>query len=214
MDVQLPDGTVVKNVPEGTTRSQLMARVQKMSPEAFKEIKDEGNVVRPPQMMTPSGEKPELSYSNPDLLRGHPLVRFAEGAASPILGAGQLTANLVGAGGPVNRFLSGSEEQAQQARAQLGSEGVDFWKLGGTVMSPAVEPSAQYNISPEASKILSLLLNFFLRLKVGASLEKRILLDSELDLLTIPNLSIIRYTCLTGRLSIFPTLTPLNPWYI
>ena len=138
MDVQLPDGTVVKNVPEGTTRSQLMARVQKMSPEAFKEIKDEGNVVRPPQMMTPSGEKPELSYSNPDLLRGHPLVRFAEGAASPILGAGQLTANLVGAGGPVNRFLRSSDEQAQEARAQLGSEGADFWKLGGTVVSPAV----------------------------------------------------------------------------
>jgi len=28
-DVRLPDGTIVRNVPEGTTRSQLMARVQK-----------------------------------------------------------------------------------------------------------------------------------------------------------------------------------------
>src|ERR1051325_7231516 len=29
MDVRLPDGTVVRNVPEGTTRSQLMARLAK-----------------------------------------------------------------------------------------------------------------------------------------------------------------------------------------
>jgi hypothetical protein len=29
MDVRLPDGTVVQNVPEGTTRAQLMARVEK-----------------------------------------------------------------------------------------------------------------------------------------------------------------------------------------
>ena len=138
MDVQLPDGTVVKNVPEGTTRSQLMARMQKMSPESFQEIKAEGNVVRPPAMMTPSGEKPELSYSNLDLLRGHPLMRFAEGAASPFLGIAQHTANVYGAGEPINRFLSSADKQAQEARAQLGSEGADFWKLGGTILSPAV----------------------------------------------------------------------------
>lgn len=32
MDVRLPDGTVVTNVPEGTTKSQLMARLGKASP--------------------------------------------------------------------------------------------------------------------------------------------------------------------------------------
>lgn len=31
-DVRLPDGTIVRNVPEGTTRSQLMARVGKAAP--------------------------------------------------------------------------------------------------------------------------------------------------------------------------------------
>ena len=139
MDVQLPDGTVVKDVPEGTTRAQLMSRVQKMSPEMFKEVKAEGNVVKPaPPMFTPSGEKPEPSFTDLNLLRAHPLVRFAEGAASPVIGAGQLAANAVGLGKPVNEFLAGSEQQSQEARSQLGSEGVDFWKLGGTVMSPAV----------------------------------------------------------------------------
>lgn len=104
----------------------------------FKAIKDEGQAVKTPPMFTPSGEKPELSYANPDLLRGHPLVRFTEGAASPIIGTAQLGANLVGAGGPVNEFLASSEKRGEEARSQLGSEGVDFWKLGGTVASPAV----------------------------------------------------------------------------
>lgn len=31
MDVRLPDGTIVRNVPEGTTRAQLMSRVSKGS---------------------------------------------------------------------------------------------------------------------------------------------------------------------------------------
>lgn len=138
MDVQLPDGTIVKNVPEGTTRSQLMARVQKMSPETFKEVKAEGNVSQPPPMFTPSGERPQPSFADPTMLRAHPLVRFAEGAASPVIGAAQLAANAVGVGKPVNEFIASSERQADEARAQLGSEGVDFWKLGGTVVSPAV----------------------------------------------------------------------------
>ena len=30
MDVKLPDGTIINNVPEGTTQSELMARVGKV----------------------------------------------------------------------------------------------------------------------------------------------------------------------------------------
>ena len=138
MDVQLPDGTIVQNVPEGTTRSQLMARVQRMTPQAFQDVKAEGNVSKPPTMFTPSGERPEPSFADPALLRGHPLVRFAEGAASPVIGAVQLGANAVGAGAPVNEFIASSDRRAEEARAQLGNEGIDFWKLGGTVVSPAV----------------------------------------------------------------------------
>lgn len=33
-DVKMPDGTIIKNVPEGTTRAQLMARVGKVAPRA------------------------------------------------------------------------------------------------------------------------------------------------------------------------------------
>mgnify|MGYP001562704914 CR=1 FL=1 len=142
MDVQLPDGTVVKDVPEGVTRSQLMSRLEK-----FKAIKEEGQAVKAPPMFTPSGEKPEPSFSDLNLLRAHPLIRFSEGAAAPILGGAQLAANLVGAGEPVNKFLTSSEQQAEAARASLGSEGVDFWKLSGTVLSPAVLAAMKIPIS-------------------------------------------------------------------
>ena len=136
----MPDGTIIKDVPEGTTKAQLTARLQKaqaMTPDMFRQVKAEGNRP-PPPMFTPSGEKPELSYSNPDVLRGHPLVRAAEGAASPFIGAGQLAANLLGQGAPVNEFLAESQKRADMARQLLGSEGADFWKLGGTILSPAV----------------------------------------------------------------------------
>lgn len=33
-DVRMPDGTIIRNVPEGTTRAQLMARLQKAQPKA------------------------------------------------------------------------------------------------------------------------------------------------------------------------------------
>ena len=138
MDIQTKDGIVLRGIPEGTPEDVIRARITKIRSEKFKEIKDEGQAVNVPSMFTPSGEKPQPSFSDLNLLRAHPLVRFAEGAAAPILGAGQLAANVAGAGGPVNRFLASSEQQAEAARASLGSEGVDFWKLGGTIASPAV----------------------------------------------------------------------------
>lgn len=115
------------------------APAEPMSREAFNAVKAEGNVVPPPTpKFTPSGEKPQPSFTDLNMLRGHPLIRFAEGAASPVIGAGQLAANVAGFGAPVNEFISESERRAQEARGALGSEGVDFWKLGGTVASPAV----------------------------------------------------------------------------
>ncbi len=138
MDIQTKDGILLRGIPDGTPEETIKARIAKIRADKFQEIKAEGNVVKPPPMYTPSGEKGELSYSNPDMIRGHPLVRFAEGAAAPIIGAGQLAANVAGQGAPVNEFLAESERRAQEVRAQLGSEGVDFWKLGGNVASPAV----------------------------------------------------------------------------
>src|SRR3546814_16655803 len=42
-DVRMPDGTVIRNVPEGTTRAQLMARMSKAQPKAQPRAKSTGS---------------------------------------------------------------------------------------------------------------------------------------------------------------------------
>ena len=91
----------------------------------------------PPQRFIPSGERPEPSFADPEMLAAHPLTRFAVGAAEPFIGAAQLAANAVGAGEPVNRHFQQLDKMTQEGRSEGGSEGVDWWKLGGNVASPA-----------------------------------------------------------------------------
>lgn len=86
MDVRLPDGTVVQNVPEGTTQTDLMARVAKMPKNTFAAVKSEGNVVKPPPMFTPSGEKPLPSITDPEMIAANPVMRAAMNAAEPFMG--------------------------------------------------------------------------------------------------------------------------------
>jgi hypothetical protein len=68
MDVRLPDGTVVTNVPEGITQSELMRRVA-------------GSSGEPPTKAEPT---------TAEKIAGHPATRFAVGAGSPALGLLQL----------------------------------------------------------------------------------------------------------------------------
>src|SRR3546814_11751309 len=42
-DVRMPDGTVIRNVPEGTTRAQLMPRMSKAQPKAQPRAKSTGS---------------------------------------------------------------------------------------------------------------------------------------------------------------------------
>jgi hypothetical protein len=42
MDVRLPDGTIITNVPEGTTQSELMRRVGLMAEPSVAPVKDAG----------------------------------------------------------------------------------------------------------------------------------------------------------------------------
>lgn len=125
-----------KGTPEfDTVAAAYKAARGSMSNADFAAVKAEGNIPRPEQF-TPSGEK-DLSYSNPEILAAHPLVRFAKGVGAPVLGAAQLGANMVGAGGPINRVISESDAMTQRGRAELGSTGIDWWNAGGQVLSPA-----------------------------------------------------------------------------
>lgn len=71
MDVRLPDGTIIQNVPEGITKSALMAKVQKVS--------------APEKPLTPAEE--ELGRTGATL-RGMPLGTYADEALGGIAGVG------------------------------------------------------------------------------------------------------------------------------
>lgn len=111
----------------------LAGEVRKMRD--FASLKKEG-APTVPQAYQPSGEK-NYSYTDPQNLAAHPLTRFATGVAAPFIGAGQLAANAVGAGTPVNEHLKQFNDMTQHGRANLGSTGMDWWNAGGQALSPA-----------------------------------------------------------------------------
>lgn len=89
-----------------------------------------------PAMFTPSGEKDTPSWTDPDVIAGNPVTRFATGAASFPIGLFQLGANALGMGDGVNEHLAQLEGMKQSGRAKLGSEGFDVTETAGAVLSP------------------------------------------------------------------------------
>lgn len=125
MDVRLPDGTIVKNVPEGITQSELMARVGKMS-----------SPVTPAKPAT----RPEITDA--EMIAGNPLTRFALGAASPILGAAQLGAELVG-----DKSGSDTLKQLEQMKKRGMSPAADLKRLEQSRATLAKLPGYETAIS-------------------------------------------------------------------
>jgi len=81
MDVRMPDGTVITNVPDGTTRSQLMARVQKMQ---APDTPITPVQVTPAAALPRQGEQPSFI----DRVVASPVGRFVqENVVSPALSA-------------------------------------------------------------------------------------------------------------------------------
>ena len=129
-DIQTKDGITLRGVPKGTPEDQIRARIQQI-----RSLGQEG-APRNPGMVTPSGEK-DLSPTSPANLAGHPLTRFATGAAKPLMGAVQLGANLLGSGDQINEHMRGYNQLEQQGRKNMGSEGFDWWSAVGQALSPA-----------------------------------------------------------------------------
>jgi hypothetical protein len=134
MDVELPNGIVIKDVPEGTPRAQIMERAIR------------GGLARP--------EDFDLAPA--------PTSGFVMGLKDPISGGAQLLPRALAYGtslggaqpNPVSRFFESEArrvdemvraEQAayDQQRAARGETGFDFPRLGGNIVSPAnVVPAA------------------------------------------------------------------------
>lgn len=116
MDVKLPDGTVVTNVPEGTTQSQLMARLGKANklqpfntnpntPSVSATAPDPGSFSKMAaqvgqQAEAIEGETPFLQQPGGDLKKGLPVMGAALGSffGPAGTGLGALAGSSIGAG--------------------------------------------------------------------------------------------------------------------
>lgn len=148
MDIQTKDGILLRGIPDGTPDDEIKARIAKIRAERS---------VPPTEKFVPSGEKdPPIG----EMIAGNPVTRFALGAASPVLGAAQLGANiqdpiyrLLGIpfqpGKGINEHLAQLERMKQGGRAITGDSGFDPVETAGAVVSPpflaaakAVQPAA------------------------------------------------------------------------
>ena len=146
MDVKLPDGTVIRNVPEGTTQSELMARLQKAraQPAAEQVANDPISQGAHAQNITPA-----------EWLAGTPPMRFAAGAAAPFVGAAQLLGNLGGQGDNEKNLFSNQrvqqmDEMKRKGMAASGDE-TDVAGFAGQMLSPA--SMAALKMAPAASTL-------------------------------------------------------------
>ncbi len=133
MDIELPNGTIIQGIPEGTPKSVVMEKAIKAGlaqPEDF-------------------GTQPQQQTNAPS-------SGFLMGIKEPISGAAQLLPKglefISSAGGlapnPVSQFfgseaervraMNAAEEQAyQKQRASQGETGFDVGRLAGNIVSPA-----------------------------------------------------------------------------
>jgi len=114
----------------------------------------DGKEVKPSKMFTPSGEKSVPSITDPEMIAANPVIRGALNAAEPFLGAGQIVANVVGLGKPVNEHLKQLQGIRQRGQEFVEGEGIDYMGraagAAGIMLSPAALKIAKA-LNPAAS---------------------------------------------------------------
>jgi hypothetical protein len=158
MDVRLPDGTIIKNIPDGTTKADLVMKLR-------------GNGMAVPAEWLGADTKPAPT-DREKLLSSAPM-RLAKGGKDPMDGAAQLLQRALpeGAVSAVNKaadFIGGegtflgdvlgikgmtpkqmsadiqnSDAEYEAARKATGQEGFDAMRFAGNVVSPVNAATAR-----------------------------------------------------------------------
>jgi hypothetical protein len=120
-DVRMPDGTLIRNVPEGTTQEEILSRYN--------------------ASQQPEPQQQPVSMTERMFGAGSPTARFLKGAVvDPLLGANQLLAETGLFGETVKQQARGNvravEQAVQEGRKRVGSEGLDLVQLAGNIASP------------------------------------------------------------------------------
>lgn len=128
MDIELPNGTIIQDVPEGTTKDQVMAKAIKAG---LAKAEDFGQTTKPAE--APSG--------------------FMQGLTDPLYGAAQAVGKVLEQvpesvtvmGRPVaasarafsEKVVPQREQQYQAQRTASGQDGLDVGRIAGNVINPA-----------------------------------------------------------------------------
>lgn len=158
MDIELPNGTIIQGVPEGTSKQDIMAKAIKAglaTAEDFGQPSGEVQRGRPtmvndPRLITDTESRPSneglfdklgrvlstpAPLVTPEQLGGSAIGRTVQGVLDPLLGIGQLASQALG-NDTVSQRMQQNELRYEQARKVSGAEGMDVARLVGNVASP------------------------------------------------------------------------------
>jgi hypothetical protein len=135
-DVEMPDGTVIQDVPDGTTKEQVLAKYNAMK----------GTAAQVPDVRTEGFASNEggAAFGVPRQMGGRravvqsvtPLEAVAgDVLKGAVLNPAMAVAQVVG-GQKARDYTSGIERQQQAARKEAGLEGVALGEIAGAVFSP------------------------------------------------------------------------------
>lgn len=166
MDIELPNGTVIEGIPEGTSKQDIMAKAISAglaTAADFGQPTGEMQRGRPtmsndPRIIKDTESRPSnenfldkagrflstpAGIVTPEQLGGSATGRAVQGVLDPLLGIGQLTSKALG-NDTVSQRMQQNELRYQQARKDSGAEGIDLARLAGNVASPVnyVVPTA------------------------------------------------------------------------
>src|SRR6185369_5240091 len=152
MDVRLPDGTVIQNVPDGTTKADLVTKLKGNGmavPSEWLDASappaaptDRQNLLASVPMRLAKGMKDPIDAAAQLVQRVLPdrLVNADNSAANAIGGEGTFTGDVLGIKGAspdqLTADIRGSNQEYEAARKATGQTGTDLVRLAGNVVSP------------------------------------------------------------------------------
>jgi hypothetical protein len=151
-EITAPDGNTYEiTAPEGASEAQVLAYAQSNYKSSQEPARGRPTMQNDPRIISDTESRPSnegvldkvgkflstpAGLVTPEQLGGSRLGRAAQGLLDPLLGIGQIGANLLG-NDTVNQRMRQNELRYQQARAASGDSGVDVERLGGNIANPA-----------------------------------------------------------------------------
>lgn len=140
MRVELPDGTILDNIPEGTTKAQIEAKLAANGYDMKKLAQS------PAPAAAPAAKEPDSLLS-----------RIGTGLADPVIGVAQLADKVIN---PIRQMISPgassmADYQKQREAEYVAPEGVDWGRTGGRMVTDVgsmLTPAGMLNKTLAASR--------------------------------------------------------------